>query len=299
MAGGSGSRLWPITKGISKQLMPIYDKPMIYYPLATLMGAGIREILVITTPEYSRQFQALLGDGSPLGIRIEYVVQARPDGLAQAFTIGEEFIGDESVALVLGDNIFHAVAPLRASPNLSGAQIFAYPVADPTAFGVVEFDAAFTAVSIEEKPAQPRSNYAVPGFYFYDNSVVDVAKSVVPSARGELEISSINERYLDQGTLQVQVLDPETAWFDTGTIDSMAEASAYVRAVEADHGHKIGCIEETAWRNGWIDDEELLALARPLEKSGYGAYLMRILSGAPHTAGVYSSSHSPLEGQIS
>ena len=281
LAGGSGSRLWPITKGISKQLMPIYDKPMIYYPLSTLLMADIKEILIITTPEYNDQFRALLGDGLELGIRIEYAVQESPDGLAQAFIIGEEFIGDESVALVLGDNIFHGAglgASLRGNADLEGARIFAYHVSNPTAYGVVEFDDSMTALSIEEKPAKPKSNYAVPGLYFYDNSVVAIAKTIEPSARGELEISTINERYLEQGTLHVQVLDRGTAWLDTGTFESMMQASEYVRVIEDRQGFKIGCIEEVAWRAGWISDERLAAIAAPLVKSGYGLYLQNLLA---------------------
>ena len=281
LAGGSGTRLWPITKGISKQLMPIYDKPMIYYPLSTLMMADIKEILIITTPEYNDQFQALLGDGSDLGIRIEYAIQPSPDGLAQAFIIGEEFIGDESVALVLGDNIFHGAglgSALRGNVEIEGARIFAYHVSNPTSYGVVEFDDNGTAISIEEKPTKPKSNYAVPGLYFYDNSVVAIAKTIEPSARGELEISTVNERYLKQGTLHVQVLDRGTAWLDTGTFESMMQASEYVRVIEDRQGFKVGCIEEIAWRAGWINNAQLAALAAPLRKSGYGTYLSGLLA---------------------
>ena len=280
LAGGSGTRLWPITKGISKQLMPVYDKPMVYYPLATLLMADIREILIITTPEYNEQFRALLGDGSDLGIRLEYASQPSPDGLAQAFIIGEEFIGDDSVALVLGDNIFHGTglgSSLRQNTSVDGGLIFAYQVAEPRAYGVVEFDGEGRAISIEEKPDKPKSNFAVPGLYFYDNSVISVAKSITPSARGELEISSVNEHYLREGRLQVQVLDRGTAWLDTGTFESMMQASEYVRVIEDRQGFKIGCIEEIAWRAGWIDDAQLAALAAPLRKSGYGEYLFRLL----------------------
>lgn len=281
LAGGSGTRLWPITKGISKQLMPIFDKPMIYYPLSTLMMADIREILVITTPEYGAQFEALLGDGSDFGISLTYAQQPSPDGLAQAFIIGEKFIGDDSVALVLGDNIFHGTglgSALRGYTDIEGGLIFAYQVSNPEAYGVVEFDAEGRAVSIEEKPVVPKSRYAVPGLYFYDNSVVEVAKSIVPSARGELEISTVNEHYLTAGRLHVHVLDRGTAWLDTGTFESMMQASEYVRVIEDRQGYKIGCIEEVAWRAGWIDDAQLAALAAPLAKSGYGTYLQRLLA---------------------
>ena len=280
LAGGTGSRLWPITKGISKQLMPIYDKPMIYYPLSTLMRANINEVLIITTPEDSQQFQRLLGDGSALGISLHYAVQPSPDGLAQAFIIGEEFIGNEKVALVLGDNIFHGVglgSNLRRHTDIDGALIFGYQVADPSAYGVVEFDAEGRALSIEEKPEYPRSKFAVPGLYFYDNSVVEVAKTITPSPRGELEISTVNEHYLHVGKLQVQVLERGTAWLDTGTFESMIQATEFVRVVENRQGYKIGCIEEIAWRAGWIDNEQLLGLAGPLTKSGYGQYLARLI----------------------
>ena len=281
LAGGSGTRLWPITRGISKQLMPIYDKPMIYYPLSTLMVAGIKEILVITTPEYNTQFRALLGDGSDLGIRLDYAVQPSPEGLAQAFIIGEDFIGDESVALVLGDNIFHGAGlgqSLRANGEVDGGLIFAYHVSNPTAYGVVEFNEQMIAQSIEEKPAKPKSNYAVPGLYFYDSSVIEIAKSIKPSARGELEISTVNEWYLSAGKLQVQLLDRGVAWLDTGTFESMMQASEYVRVIEDRQGFKVGCIEEIAWRAGWISDHQLAVLAAPLVKSGYGTYLQNLLA---------------------
>lgn len=279
LAGGSGTRLWPITKGISKQLMPIYDKPMIYYPLSTLMMAGIREVLIITTPEYNDQFKALLSDGSQLGMVIEYAVQPSPDGLAQAFIIGENFIGDDNVALVLGDNIFHGVGlgtSLKKYTDQPGATIFAYHVSDPSAYGVVEFDEALKAISIEEKPIKPKSNYAVPGLYFYDNRVVEIAKTIQPSDRGELEISSVNEQYLNDGELRVHVLDRGTAWLDTGTFESMMQASEYVRVIEDRQGYKIGCIEEIAFNNSWITKNDLLELANHLHKSGYGNYLRQV-----------------------
>lgn len=281
LAGGSGTRLWPITRGISKQLMPIYDKPMVYYPLATLMMAGVRDILIITVAEYEAQFRTLLGDGSALGLSLSYAVQDKPEGLAQAFLIGEDFIGSDSVALVLGDNIFHGSglgSALRRHAQINGALIFAYPVADPERYGVVEFNADYEVVSIEEKPEQPRSRYAIPGLYFYDNSVVEIARGIRPSARGELEISSVNDHYLQAGHLHVEVLDRGTAWLDTGTVESMMQASEYVRVIEDRQGMKIGCIEEIAWRSGWISDEHLERLARPLLKSGYGRYLQEILT---------------------
>ena len=281
LAGGSGSRLWPITRGISKQLMPIYDKPMVYYPLSTLMSAGIREILIITTPDDQSQFQRLLGDGSELGISLTYAAQPSPGGLAQAFLIGEEFIGSEKVALVLGDNIFHGAGlgtNLQQHTDVDGALIFAYHVANPRAYGVVEFDDEFRAVSIEEKPENPRSNYAVPGLYFYDNSVIEVAKSISPSARGELEISTVNDQYLGRSALSVQVLDRGTAWLDTGTFESMVHATEFVRVIEDRQGFKIGCIEEIAWRAGWISDSQLETIAAPLVKSGYGRYLTDLLT---------------------
>ena len=274
LAGGSGTRLYPITKGISKQLMPIYDKPMIYYPLTTLIQAGIREILIITTPEDAGAFQRLFGDGSQLGLMIDYAVQARPEGLAQAFLSGEDFIGDDSVALVLGDNIFHGFGgELSQCRNPEGGIIFAYEVSDPQRYGVVEFDHAGQALSIEEKPSEPRSNHAVVGLYFYDNSVIDIAKSITPSDRGELEITSINEAYLRRGALSVQRLHRGSVWLDTGTVDSMSEAAAYVEVMQKRTGIIIGSPEVAAYEAGFISQAELEALAQPLLKSGYGEYL--------------------------
>lgn len=280
LAGGTGSRLHPITMGISKQLVPVYDKPMIYYPLSTLLLAGAREILIITTPQDSEQFRRPLGDGSRFGVSITYTVQASPDGLAQAFTLGAEHIGDEPVCLVLGDNIFYGPGlgtQLRRFNEIDGAAVFGYRVADPTAYGVVEFDAAGRAISLEEKPSQPRSPYAIPGLYFYDNHVVEYARSLKPSARGELEITDLNRIYLEQGKLQVQVLDRGTAWLDTGTFDSLADASNFIRTVQARQGLSIGCPEEVAWRMGLLSDDELRERAAGLVKSGYGHYLLGLL----------------------
>ena len=276
LAGGSGTRLYPITKGISKQLMPIYDKPMIYYPLSVLMLAGIHEVLIITTPEDSSQFQKLLGDGAELGCKFSFAVQAVPNGLAQAFVIGEKFIGNDKVALVLGDNIFYGAGfskLVQSFSDIDGAAIFAYEVSDPERYGVVEFDEKFNAISIEEKPKQPKSNYAVPGLYFYDNSVVNIAKNIAPSPRGEYEITDVNREYLQKGNLKVGVMNRGTAWLDTGTFDSLHDACEFVRVIEKRQSQKIGCIEEVAFRMGFIDRQQLLVLADKYSKSGYGEYL--------------------------
>jgi glucose-1-phosphate thymidylyltransferase len=280
LAGGSGTRLYPITQGISKQIMPVYDKPMIYYPLSTLMMAGIREVLIITTPEDQEQFRKLLGDGTQFGCRFAYATQATPRGLADAFIVGAEFIGDDAVAMILGDNIFYGYglgAQLKELTQPDGGAVFAYHVADPERYGVVEFDGASRAVSIEEKPAEPKSNYAVVGLYFYDNDVVEIARNVTPSARGEIEITDVNREYLRRGKLRVGVLDRGTAWLDTGTFDSLMQAAEFVRVIEERQGLKIGSPEEVAWREGFIDDAELRALAEPLAKSGYGEYLIGLL----------------------
>jgi glucose-1-phosphate thymidylyltransferase len=270
-----------VTQAVSKQLMPVYDKPMIYYPLVTLMNAGIREVLIITTPQDQDAFRALLGDGSRWGMRLDYAAQPRPEGLAQAFVIGADFVGEQSVSLVLGDNIFYGVGlgtQLRSSTDVAGGRVFAYHVANPSEYGVVEFDSSGAVLSIEEKPAHPKSSYAVPGLYFYDNDVVEIARAVRPSARGELEITAVHEEYLRQGRLTVTVLPRGTAWLDTGTFATLVQAAEFVRVIEDRQGYKIGCPEEVAWRNGWISDSELEALAQPLLKSGYGDYLVRLLS---------------------
>ena len=281
LAGGSGTRLHPITMGVSKQLVPVYDKPMIYYPLSTLILAGIRDILVITTPHDASQFERLLGDGSQFGVSIQYTVQAVPNGLAQAFVLGADFVGNDSAALVLGDNIFYGPglgSTLIRHHEIDGAAVFAYRVANPSEYGVVEFDKAYRAISLEEKPAKPRSNFAVPGLYFYDNDVVAIARDLAPSARGEYEITDVNRHYLNQGKLQVEVLPRGTAWLDTGTFDSLLEASDYVRTIENRQGMKIGAPEEVAWRRGFLTDAELAERAEKLTKSGYGTYLLNLLA---------------------
>lgn len=280
LAGGSGTRLYPITKGISKQLMPIYDKPMVYYPLSTLMMAGIKDILIITTPHDQDQFKRLLGDGSEWGINLQYAAQPKPEGLAQAFIIGEEFIGDDKVAMVLGDNIFYGHGFGESLKNCSdpdGGVVFAYQVSDPERYGVVEFDDNMNAISVEEKPENPQSNYALVGLYFFDNDVIEIAKNVKPSARGELEIPSVMEVYLNKGKLKVEIMDRGSAWLDTGTFESMNDAAEYIRVIEKRTGLKIGSPEEVAYREGFISKEQLLNIAEPLKKSGYGKYLCRLI----------------------
>jgi len=284
LAGGTGTRLHPITIGVSKQLVPVYDKPMVYYPLSTLIMAGIRDVLVITTPQDGRQFERLLGDGSAFGVSISYAQQHSPDGLAQAFVIGADFVGDDKVALVLGDNVFYGPGlgtRLARHRDVQGGLVFAYHVANPSAYGVVEFDEHGTAVSLEEKPIRPRSSYAVPGLYFYDNDVVAIARDLKPSARGELEITDVNLAYLDQGRLAVEVLPRGTAWLDTGTFDTLIAAGEFVRVVESRQGLKIGCPEEVAWRAGFLTDDQLRTRAEALTKSGYGEYLLTLLDGPP------------------
>lgn len=280
LAGGTGSRLWPITWGVSKQLIPVYDKPLVHYPISTLMLAGIREILIITTPQDQDSFKRLLGDGSKYGVNFNFTVQENPDGLAQAFIIGENFIGDDSCALILGDNIFHGEGlgtQLQSLTNIEGAHIFAYKVSDPERYGVVEFDVYRKVLSIEEKPEVPRSSFAVPGLYFYDNSVIEIAKSVTPSKRGELEITSVNKAYLDKGLLHTTVLERGTAWLDTGTFESLNAASSYIQIIEDRQGQKISCLEEVAWRNGWISDSELKTIADEYKSSPFADYLRRLL----------------------
>ena len=280
LAGGSGTRLYPITRAISKQLMPIYDKPMIYYPLSVLMQADIRDVLIITTPEDNESFRRLLGDGKELGCNFQYAIQEKPNGLAQAFVIGEQFIGNDKVALILGDNIFYGTGfseLIRSFNDVEGAAIFAYPVADPERYGVVEFDKDLKALSIEEKPDKPKSNFAVPGLYFYDNTVIEIAKNLKPSPRGEYEITDVNKFYLEQGNLHVGEMDRGTAWLDTGTFDSVSDASEYVRVIEKRQATKIGCIEEVAYRRGFIDDKQLKILVTKYIKSGYGVYLETLL----------------------
>lgn len=281
LAGGSGTRLYPLTMAVSKQLMPVYDKPMIYYPLSVLMMAGIREILIISTPHDLPHFERLLGDGSRIGCRFEYCVQPSPDGLAQAFVLGADFIGDDSVALILGDNIFYGSnlnQTLKSCKDPEGGIVFAYHVSDPERYGVVDFDDNLKALSIEEKPVNPKSNFAVPGLYFYDNSIVEIAKNLKPSARGELEITDVNKIYLEQGKLQVRIMSRGTAWLDTGTFASLMQAGQFVEVIEERQGMKVGCIEEIAWRQGFITANQLLEIAQPLKKSGYGLYLEKIIN---------------------